>query len=171
MVIGGQAVLLHGEPRLTRDIEVTLGVEAGELTRVRDAVERSGLRPSVSDVESFVRKTNVLPLAHELTHLRVNLIFSFTPYEAEAIRRTVGVSFGDTTVRFAGAEDLIIHKLVAGRPRDLDDVRGVLARHPPLDDAYLTKWLSTFHDVVNRDLVVEYRNLKRSRDFDDGWKE
>ncbi|MGH9222268.1 MAG: nucleotidyl transferase AbiEii/AbiGii toxin family protein, partial [Acidimicrobiales bacterium] len=27
MLIGGQAVLLHGQPRLTEDIDVTLGVE------------------------------------------------------------------------------------------------------------------------------------------------
>ncbi len=26
MVIGGQAVLLYGEPRLTRDIDITLGI-------------------------------------------------------------------------------------------------------------------------------------------------
>jgi hypothetical protein len=27
IVIGGQAVLLYGEPRLTRDINITLGIE------------------------------------------------------------------------------------------------------------------------------------------------
>ena len=27
MVFGGQAVLLYGEPRLTRDIDITLGVD------------------------------------------------------------------------------------------------------------------------------------------------
>ncbi|MDI3467220.1 MAG: hypothetical protein OJF50_006041 [Nitrospira sp.] len=27
MIIGGQAVLLYGEPRLTRDIDVTLGID------------------------------------------------------------------------------------------------------------------------------------------------
>lgn len=27
MIIGGQAVLLYGEPRLTRDIDITLGVD------------------------------------------------------------------------------------------------------------------------------------------------
>ena len=26
MVIGGQAVLLYGEPRLTKDIDITLGI-------------------------------------------------------------------------------------------------------------------------------------------------
>ena len=31
MIIGGQAVLLYGEPRLTRDIDVTLGVNTDHL--------------------------------------------------------------------------------------------------------------------------------------------
>jgi hypothetical protein len=36
MVIGGQAVLLHGEPRLTKDIDVTLGARVlrGTVTSV-----------------------------------------------------------------------------------------------------------------------------------------
>jgi hypothetical protein len=33
MIIGGQAVLLYGEPRLTRDIDITLGVSAEHLDR------------------------------------------------------------------------------------------------------------------------------------------
>jgi len=34
MVIGGQAVLVHGEPRLTRDIDITLGVDIDRLGQV-----------------------------------------------------------------------------------------------------------------------------------------
>jgi hypothetical protein len=33
------------------------------------------------------------------------------------------------TVRIPRAEDLVIHKMVAARPRDVDDVERVLARH------------------------------------------
>jgi hypothetical protein len=40
MVIGGQAVLLHGEPRLTRDVDITLG--AG-LERIGDVVALLGV--------------------------------------------------------------------------------------------------------------------------------
>lgn len=40
MVIGGQAVLLHGEPRLTRDIDVTLGVSLDRLESVVDVAAR-----------------------------------------------------------------------------------------------------------------------------------
>ncbi len=37
MLIGGQAVLLHGRPRLTEDIDVTLGLPPDQLPRVREA--------------------------------------------------------------------------------------------------------------------------------------
>jgi hypothetical protein len=36
MVTGGQAVLLYGEPRLTKDIDVTLGVDTDHLARLLD---------------------------------------------------------------------------------------------------------------------------------------
>jgi predicted nucleotidyltransferase len=163
MVIGGQAVLLHGEPRLTRDIDITLGVDASELRRVMSAVTAIALTPSVPDVDAFVHDTNVLPLSDVSSGLRVDLIFSFTPYEAEAINRAVSVILDGVSVQFASAEDLIIHKLVAGRPRDIEDVAGVLARKPSLDERYLINWLASFRDVVNRDLVSEFRSLKRSR--------
>lgn len=34
MIIGGQAVLLYGEPRLTRDIDLTLGIGPDEVERL-----------------------------------------------------------------------------------------------------------------------------------------
>jgi hypothetical protein len=163
MIIGGQAVLLHGEPRLTRDIDVTLGCDASALARILSVTEAADLHPLVTGIEDFVRRTNVLPLADRTTPIRVDLIFSFTPYETEAIRRSIAVPFEDTNVHFAAVEDLIIHKLVAGRPRDLEDVRGVLARRPVVDERYLTGWLSSFRDVVNRDLLSEYLALKSDR--------
>lgn len=162
MVIGGQAVLLHGEPRLTRDIDLTLGCDAGELGRVLSIAAAADLRPAVTQVEAFVKQTNVLPLIDRSTEIRIDMIFSFTPYEAEAIYRSLAVPLGGTNVRFASAEDLIIHKLVAGRPRDIEDVRGVLLRNPGIDEAYLLKWLPSFRDIVNRDLIADYLQVKKA---------
>jgi predicted nucleotidyltransferase len=163
MIIGGQAVLLHGEPRLTRDIDVTLGCDTTELERILSITGAADLHPVVEKIEDFVRKTNVLPVRDSTTGIRVDLIFSFTLYETEAIRRSITVRLGDTNVHFASIEDLIIHKLVAGRPRDLEDVRGVLSRRPVVDEKYLTLWLSSFRDIVHRDLVSEYLELKIGR--------
>ena len=59
MVIGGQAVLLHGEPRLTRDIDVTLGLPPEDLPRVLALLPGMDLTP-LADPEAFVRSFRVL---------------------------------------------------------------------------------------------------------------
>ncbi|MGH9394793.1 MAG: hypothetical protein ACRD1E_11535, partial [Terriglobales bacterium] len=57
MVIGGQAVLVYGEPRLTRDLDVTLGADPSRLQDVLAAVGALGWRPAIPDAEAFVRRT------------------------------------------------------------------------------------------------------------------
>lgn len=60
MVIGGQAVLLYGETRLTKDIDVTVGLAPDQLQQLLDIVESSGWRILVKDPHAFVRETMVL---------------------------------------------------------------------------------------------------------------
>jgi hypothetical protein len=109
MLIGGQAVLLHGEPRLTQDIDITLGVGPDALGKVLAACEHMELVALPEDVHAFVRETFVLPAADTRSGVRVDLIFSTTPYEAQAIARAVRVEVGGRAVPFASAEDLILH--------------------------------------------------------------
>jgi hypothetical protein len=160
MVIGGQAVLLYGEPRLTRDIDITLGVDAGAFEAALSAGEAAGLLPAVEDPLAVVESTNVLLLRDTASGVRVDLIFSFTPYEALAIRRATPVMLHEVPVRFAAAEDLVIHKLVAGRPRDIEDIQGIVRRTPALDEHYLREWLPQFREATGRDLLKEYESLR-----------
>lgn len=144
MIIGGQAVLLYGSPRLTNDIDITLGANVDEFGRVLEAVEDMGLEVLPEDIESFVKKTFVLPAKDRTTGIRVDLIFSFTPYEKGAIERARPVFFDDTAVMFASVEDVIIHKIFAGRPRDLEDAAVVMVKNPDFDREYIEKWLKEF---------------------------
>ena len=57
MIIGGQAVLLYGEPRLTRDIDITLGVSIDQLDRLLQAIEQMHLKPLPKDIATFVSQT------------------------------------------------------------------------------------------------------------------
>jgi len=148
MIIGGQAVLLYGEPRLTRDIDVTIGADVSWLPDLLRSVEDIGLKSLPDDVEAFVRRTMVLPTQHTETGIRVDFIFSFTPYEIEAIARAHKVWMAGQKVAFAQVEDLIIHKIFAGRPRDLEDVRSVLIRNPEVDADYIRQWLRQFDESV-----------------------
>lgn len=61
MIIGGQAVLLYGEPRLTKVIDITVGIGLDRLSDIRTAAMVAGLEPLV-DPETFTRETLVLPI-------------------------------------------------------------------------------------------------------------
>jgi hypothetical protein len=156
MLIGGQAVLLHGRPRLTDDIDATLGVGPDRLPAVLEACAAIGLDPLPEDVPGFVAETFVLPTRHPPTGMRVDLIFSTMPYEAEAIARAVRVPIGGTEVPFATAEDLLIHKLFAARPRDLEDAVGVVRRQGnAIDWAYVSAWVAAFAEVPGREAMSQ----------------
>lgn len=147
MVIGGQAVLLYGAPRLTQDVDVTLGVAPDRLADVLGVIEAVGLRPLV-EPDPFVSETLVLPCEDETTGVRIDLVFSFEGYERTAMQRVRSVEVHGTPVRFTSVEDLIIQKLIAGRPRDLEDVRGILIRQPEADLDYVRQWLGEFDSAL-----------------------
>lgn len=163
MLIGGQAVLLHGRPRLTEDVDITLGVGPEAWRTIVDACTALGLDPLPDQVESFVRETFVLPARHAASAMRVDFMFSTTSYERQAIGRAVRVNVGDAPVPFATAEDLIIHKLFAARPRDLEDAVGVVRRTGPrLDWDYVNHWVKEFARVPGReDLPSRLAQVRR----------
>jgi len=163
MVIGGQAVLVHGEPRLTQDVDVTLAAGPERLPEVLTLCETLGLEPLPEDPRTFVQRSYVLPVVDPPTGVRVDLIFSTTPYEAEAIARAQRIEVAGEAVPFAAAEDLVLHKLFAGRPRDLDDAVGVVRRKgPELDWAYLRRWAAEFAHVEGRETLPEVLERLRS---------
>ena len=163
MIIGGQAVLLHGEPRLTQDVDVTLGVGPARLPDVLSVCQELDFKPLPENVEDFVQTTFVLPAADRVTGIRVDLIFSTTTYEAEAISRAQSVDVGEAFVPFATAEDLIIHKLFAGRPRDIEDAAGVVRRKGlDLDWDYLRRWAAEFALVPGRENLPDALEELRS---------
>jgi hypothetical protein len=128
MVIGGLAVAVRGRPRMTRDADVTVGLEPSELPRVLEAARAAGFSPRTEEPGSFVAKTGVLPLARTSDGWEVDLIFAGSPYEHEAIARATVEDLQGVTLPVISAEDLVIHKVVAGRGRDLDDAEVILAR-------------------------------------------
>lgn len=159
MIIGGQAVLRYGEPRLTKDIDVTLGLGVEGFQTIMDAVAELTLRVLVEDPEAFVRKTMVLPALDEDSGIRVDFIFSFSEYERQAIERAVSVRVGNATVKFASLEDVVIHKMVAGRPRDIEDVRSILLKNPQYESDYIDRWLSKFDRSLGETYSDDFRAI------------
>ncbi len=66
------------------------------------------------------------------------------------MQRTVAVEIApDRTIQICSAEDLVIHKAVAGRAQDLRDIEGIIYRQgATLDADYIRYWLNQFSEAM-----------------------
>lgn len=159
MIIGGQAVLVYGTPRMTQDIDITLALAPDEAARVIAIAEKAGWQVLPQDPEDFVASTFVLPVRDMATGIRIDLIFSYTPFEREAIARAVPLVIDGVQVHYVTAEDLVIHKIFAGRPRDLEDARSVLLKQPHVNRQYIVEWLRIMGEGSDTDLVARLESV------------
>jgi len=157
--LGGQAVLKYGIPRLTQDIDITLGIGVEKFFKMRKIIKSLNFSILVPDPEKFVKETMVLPVKDRDTGIRIDFIFSFSLYEKQAISRGVAVNINNVEVKFASLEDLIIHKIIAGRPRDIEDVKSILTINPDFDRLYIENWLEKFDESLSENYIKTFQDL------------
>lgn len=156
MIIGGQAVLLYGTPRLTRDIDITLGIDADGFPLIEAACGKLDLRILPENPKAFVEETMVLPAEETESHMRVDFIFSFSPYEKQALKRARDVPMMGYPVKYASPEDVVVLKMIAGRAVDEQDVNNILIKKEgELDLGYIARWLSEFSKIPEHESVSE----------------
>lgn len=159
MIIGGQAVLLYGTPRLTRDIDITLGIDTDKFGLIEKVCNKIDLKILPKDPEPFARETKVLPTEETRLKIRVDFIFSFTLYERQAIKRAKKIMLASYPVKFASPEDVIIHKMFAGRAIDEEDVKNILIKQESrLDFKYIKRWLLEFNKLSEHKGILERFN-------------
>jgi predicted nucleotidyltransferase len=155
MIIGGQAVLVYGKPRLTRDIDITLGVDTDKFELIEQACKKLKLKVLPESPKDFARETGVLPAEEPESKVRVDFIFSFTPYESRAIENANKVLIDDYPVKFSSCEDVIIHKMIAARAIDEEDVKSILIKHKAsIDFGYIKRWLLEFGKIPEHKEVL-----------------
>jgi predicted nucleotidyltransferase len=161
MLIGGQAVLFYGEPRLTKDIDITLGLDTSSVQTVLSIVSELGLEVLVGDPVDFVVRTMVLPTFDPVTNLRIDFVFSNSSYEKEALKRAKIAKFGETSVKIASLEDLIIHKVIAQRPRDIEDIKGVMLKNKEFDRRYILRWFKRFDRELQTNYAQTFSDIEK----------
>ena len=159
MIIGGQAVLLYGTPRLTRDIDITLGVDTDKFALIQKICSELGFKILPDKPEEFIRDTNVLPTEDIKSRFRIDFIFSFTFFEAQAIKRTKTITILGYPVRFASCEDVIILKMIASRAIDIEDVKNMLIKNKKsINIEYIQSWLSEFNKIQEYEGILNNFN-------------
>jgi predicted nucleotidyltransferase len=156
MIIGGQAVLIYGRPRLTRDIDITLGIDTDDFALVEKTCNKLKLKMLPENPKNFAKETNVLPAEKPTSGIRIDFIFSFSPYETQAIKRAKEIIIDNYPVKFASCEDVIIHKMVAARAIDAEDVKSILIKNKDsIDLEYITGWLLEFRKISEHEGILE----------------
>lgn len=125
-VFGAQAVMVWGRPRFTEDIDITVACTPASSPLLVSALEACGFRLRVPDVEDFMASTWVLPLEHLETGIPVDVVLGASGLEEQFLARVRFIRLGDVDVPFISPEDLVVAKMLAGRPKDLEDARGIL---------------------------------------------
>ncbi len=131
--IGGVAVQRWGEPRLTQDVDLTLLTGFGHEESFTDLLLKA-FTPRRADARNFALTHRVL-LLETKTGVGVDVALGAFPFEERSIRRASEWPWSDNQcILTCSAEDLIVHKVFAGRDIDWSDVERVLTRqHGKLD--------------------------------------
>lgn len=160
-VIGGIATTFRGEARFTSDVGLVAGIDLDEALLLLTRLPRSPFQPLFPEVEEVLRTSFLLPILHSVTQVSVDIAIGMSGFERQAIARASEVVLPDCRFPVVSAEDLILMKLLASRPRDTDDVRNIMLRHgPTLDWDYLLDVGQQLQEAVDQDLLSELHRLK-----------
>jgi hypothetical protein len=160
MVIGGVAASVLGRPRLTHDVDALAILPEGEWANAVSTAARHGILPRIENPLDFARRSRVLLMRHVESGIDIDVTFGGLSFEQAAIDNSKIHDIGGLRVRLPRVEDLLIMKAVARRPKDLQDIEGLLAAHPDADVATVRQWVSEFATAMSTsDMLDDFDKL------------
>ncbi|MBK5296611.1 MAG: nucleotidyltransferase [Vicinamibacteria bacterium] len=110
-----------------------------------------------------MRRTRVLPFVHVATAMPLDVVLAGSGLEDEFLDRARDVDMGGTIVPLIDPEDLIIAKILAGRPKDIEDAHGIWRlRGPSLDASRIRHTLQLLEEALSQgDLLTGFELIRR----------
>jgi hypothetical protein len=157
--IGGLAVIRWGEIRMTQDIDLCLMSGFGnEETYAQKLIGRFESR--IADPLDFALTSRILLLSAS-NGIPIDVSLSGLVYEEDMIRRSTPFEFyPECKIITCSAEDLVVLKAFADRPKDWNDIESIVARQGgKLDTAAVIESLSPLCELKESPEIVS--KLKR----------
>jgi hypothetical protein len=162
-VFGAQAVAVWGRPRMSADIDLTAAI-IGPPDAFVAAMLEAGFDLRVHEWQPFLERTRVLPFLYRAADLPLDVVLAGPGLEQEFLDRAIRVEMAGIKVPVISPEDLVVTKILAGRAKDIEDVRTILdERHGRLDLDRARTVLHLLEQILSRgDLVSELEKLLAS---------
>jgi hypothetical protein len=160
-LFGAQAAIVHGAARLTADVDVTVLLPASRsIDMLIEAAQRCGFGVRFDDPR-FLASTRVIALTHVRTAMPLDIVLGGPGLEELFTARATRRNVEGTDVPVVSAEDLVVMKVLAGRPKDIEDVAAVLtAQHASFDAGYTRLTLTALEQALGQsDLLPVFEQL------------
>jgi hypothetical protein len=125
-LFGAQAAAVHGRPRTTADVDATVDLAGAGARELLATLAPHGFEPRLPLSDELLAELRLLPMVHAPTAMPLDLVIAGRGLEEEFLSRARPTDVGGVVVPVVSVEDLVAMKVLAGRRKDLDDVREVL---------------------------------------------
>ncbi len=159
IVIGNQAVLVYGNKKSIHDIVIIIDLAIDEISEIETIIKELDLEILVDNYYEFVNDTYTLPCSSEKFRMKVDFIFSSSEYDKMTFARSNIIEVDEYGVKFASLEDIIIHKMVSGKPGDFEDIKSIVSKNRDFQDDYISRWLNRYDSSLYMDLSLKFKDL------------
>ena len=146
-LMGGLALAAWKHVRATRDVDLLLGIGETELEPLLESLCAARIRTKRQPAVQALGSLRIAQLLYEppdaLLEVQIDLLLGDSDYHREALARRTPADLPGLGVDIfvLSCEDLVIHKLLAGRVLDRVDAAALLrANRTALDLEYLARW-------------------------------
>lgn len=164
VIIGGLAVSLIGEPRITQDVDLILSIPESDIRPFMGTAIDRGFDLNIQKELQRIKRTGTFRFSMGFFH--ADVILASSDFEDSIFKRRRKIKLAGKKAYFPTPEDLIILKIVVGREKDMLDAKSILIRHKnKINRKYMEKWTQKISDEA-QDLPVWNRLLKLFADID-----
>jgi len=159
-LFGAQAAIVYGVARLTADVDVTARAPTGLSNKALvNVLTPRGFRLRFDD-PLLVAHGRVLPFVHEATGLPVDIVLAGPGLEDEFFARTELHDIDGLDVPVVDVSDLVVMKVLADRPKDIEDVVTLLrVQKSRIDRARVSHVLTMLESALGQsDLIPAFES-------------
>lgn len=160
VIVGGVAVMYHGVPRTTVDIDIILQIDDSKISHFVEFLNSKGFIVSIADFQDAFATNSHSTIFYRNSMLRLDIQGVYSDFDQMTLNRAITVRLFETGIKLATAEDTLVNKILFESEQDLRDAFGILARNREnLDFVYiesissllniLDKWKSFLSDFEN----------------------
>lgn len=142
VLIGGVAVMVHGRPRSTMDIDFILQVSEEDLSVFTTFLKDKGFDANATEIrQAFAKKSHASVFIEGA--FRLDLKGVYNALDRRTLEDREPITLDDTAIAVAPPEHTIVAKLAFGSERDVEDAKSIYLRQESLDSTLLQELADT----------------------------